>query len=156
METHSVQDPTTALSEARYEELVNQLREQEHRLTPQRLALLRLLATSDGHPSATQLFDRLRQQFHTTSPATVYKTLALLKDMGQVLELGFSDDDNRYDGSRPYPHPHLICVRCRTIIDPDVSMAGHLVQEVEARSGYRLLGHRLDFYGLCPACQDGA
>ena len=141
--------------QARFEELMNKLREHEYRLTPQRVALLRLLATSEGHPSATQLYDQLRDQFPTTSPGTVYKTLNLLKDMDEVLELGFSDDDNRYDGNKPYPHPHLICIRCRKITDPEVSLAQGLVQEVAQQSGFQIVGHRLDFYGLCPDCQDG-
>ena len=141
--------------QARFEELMNKLREHEYRLTPQRVALLRLLATSVGHPSATQLYDQLRDQFPTTSPGTVYKTLNLLKDMDEVLELGFSDDDNRYDGNKPYPHPHLICMRCRKITDPEVSLAQGLVQEVARQSGFQIVGHRLDFYGLCPDCQDG-
>jgi Fur family peroxide stress response transcriptional regulator len=139
--------------QARYEELVAKLRESERRLTPQRLALLRLIAASNGHPSASQLCDQLQAQFPTTSSATVYKTLNLLKDMGEVLELGFSDDDNRYDGNKPYPHPHLICVRCRRITDPEVSLVQSLTQEVAQLSGYQVLSHRLDFYGICPDCQ---
>lgn len=140
--------------QSRYEGLLNRLREQGYRLTPQRIALLRLLAASDGHPSASQLYDQLQAQFPTTSPATVYKTLNLLKDLDEVLELGFSDDDNRYDGNKPYPHPHLICVRCRKIMDQDVSMAQDLLQHVAQQSGYQIVGHRLDFYGLCPDCQE--
>jgi len=140
--------------QARFEELMSKLREREYRLTPQRVALLRLLATSDGHPSAAQLYDRLKDQFPTTSPGTVYKTLNLLKDLDEVLELGFSDDDNRYDGNKPYPHPHLICIRCRKIMDAEVSLAQNLVQEVARQSSYQIVGQRLDFYGLCPDCQD--
>jgi Fur family peroxide stress response transcriptional regulator len=83
--------------------LVTRFRERGHRLTPQRIALLRLIAASEGHPSAFGLYEQIKEQFPTTSLATVYKTLAVLKDMGEVLELGFSDDDNRYDGNRPYP-----------------------------------------------------
>jgi Fur family peroxide stress response transcriptional regulator len=142
-------------SEARFEALVRRLREQAYRLTPQRIALLRLLVTSDGHPSASHLYDRLHAQFPTTSPATIYKTLNLLKDMDEVLELGFSDDDNRYDGNKPYPHPHLICIRCRKIIDPEVSITQDLVQQVARQSGYQILSHRLDFYGVCPNCREG-
>ena len=142
--------------QARFEELIAKLRERECRLTPQRVALLRILATSDRHPSAAHLYDQLRAQFPTTSPGTVYKTLSLLKDMGEVLELGFSNDDNRYDGRMPYPHPHLICTHCRKIIDPDVTLAKNLVHEVARLSGYQILGHRLDFYGLCPDCQSRA
>ena len=70
-----------------------------------------------------------------------------------MLELGFSNDDNRYDGSRPYPHPHLICVRCRKITDPQVSMVDDLTEEVAEQTGYEVISHRLDFYGVCPDCR---
>jgi len=133
---------------------MSKLREREYRLTPQRVALLRLLAASDGHPSAAQLYDRLKDQFPTTSPGTVYKTLNLLKDLDEVLELGFSNDNNRYDGNKPYPHPHLICIRCQKIVDAEVSLAQNLVRKVTRQSSYQIVGHRLDFYGLCPDCQD--
>ncbi|MFN2242853.1 MAG: Fur family transcriptional regulator [Anaerolineae bacterium] len=139
--------------QARFEALVRRLREQECRLTPQRIALLRLLAASNGHPSASHLYDQLQAQFPTTSPGTIYKTLNLLKDLDEVLELGFSDDDNRYDGNNPQPHPHLICIRCRQIIDPEVSIAQDLVQQVAQQSGYQIVSHRLDFYGICPDCR---
>ena len=55
------------------------------------------------------------------SQATVYKTLALLKDLGQVLEIGLRDD-NHYDGNRPQPHPHLICIKCNKIVDAELSL----------------------------------
>jgi Fur family peroxide stress response transcriptional regulator len=142
-------DPQT-----RFEELMAKLREREYRLTPQRIALLRLLAASDGHPSASQLYEQMKDQFPTTSLATVYKTLNVLKEIHEVLELRFSGDDNRYDGNKPYPHPHLICIRCQKILDPEVSLAQGLIQEVAQSSGYQIVGHRLDFYGLCPDCQD--
>ena len=141
--------------QARFEELMSRLRERHCRVTPQRVALLRLLASSEGHPSAAYLYDRIRAQFPTTSLGTVYKTLSLLDDMGEVLELGFSDDDNRYDGNKPYPHPHLICIRCRKIVDADAeaSLARNLAQEVAQGSGFQVVSHRLEFYGLCPDCQ---
>jgi Fur family transcriptional regulator, peroxide stress response regulator len=142
--------------QARFEELVNKLQEREYRLTPQRLALLRLLASGEGHPSASQLYDQIKDQFPTTSLATVYKTLNVLKEIDEVLELGFSAGDNRYDGNKPYPHPHLVCIKCQKILDPEVSLAQSLIQEVAQSSGYQIVSHRLDFYGLCPACQAGA
>ena len=111
------------------------------------------MASSNGHPSAAYLYDQLRDQFPTTSPGTVYKTLNLLKNLDEVLELGFSDDDNRYDGSKPHPHPHLVCVRCRTIMDAEISMPENLVHNVAQQSGYQVVSHRLDFYGLCPECR---
>jgi Fur family transcriptional regulator, peroxide stress response regulator len=141
--------------DSRFQQLVAKLKARDYRLTPQRAALLRLIASSEGHPSASHLYEQIKAQFPTTSPATVYKTLNLLKELGEVLELGFSNDDNRYDGSRPYPHPHLICVRCRKITDPQVSLGNDLAQEVAQQTGYESVSHRLDFYGVCPDCKRG-
>ena len=95
------------------------LRDVGCRMTPQRLALLHILSAADNHPSAQQLYEELRQQFPTTSLATVYKTLNVLKDLGEVNEMGFGSGDNRYDGhpSVPASAPGLHAVqqdhRCR-------------------------------------------
>jgi Fur family peroxide stress response transcriptional regulator len=43
--------------------------------------------------------------------ATMYRNIVLIKLLGEVLELGFPDGNNRYDGNKPYPHPHLICIK---------------------------------------------
>ena len=142
-------------SQARFEELVTKLREREYRLTPQRIALLRLLIAGDDHPSASDLYEQIKDRFPTTSLATVYKTLNVLKEIDEVLELGFSHGDNRYDGNKPNPHPHLICINCGKILDAEVSLARDLVREVVQSSGYQIVSHRLDFYGLCPDCQQG-
>jgi len=139
--------------QARFEELTKKLRERQCRMTPQRVALLRLLTSSADHPGAAQLYERLRKQFPTTSLATVYKTLSLLFDMGEVLELGFTNHGVRYDANRPDPHPHLICLRCWKIVDGEPSLVPSQVQEVAQGSGFRVTGHRLDIYGLCPDCQ---
>ena len=133
--------------------MLRKLRSRRYRLTPQRLALLRVLAESADHPSATDLYDRVKLQHPAMSLATVYKTLDVLKDLDEVLELGFSADANRYDGRHPEPHPHLICVQCHKIIDPDVDLADKLVDEVSHLSGYKIVGHRFDIYGVCPECQ---
>ncbi len=137
----------------RFEELKVKLRQEGYRLTPQRLALLHILSASDGHPSAACLHEQIQDQFPTTSLATVYKTLNLLKEMGEVLELGFSDDDNRYDGNKPYPHPHLVCICCHKIVDLEGGLFRSVEQEVTGLSGYQIVGRRLDFYGICPDCQ---
>ena len=123
------------------------------RLTPQRLAVLEVLAASREHPSVEAIHQRVLARFPTTSLATIYKTLALLKDLGQVLELGFAAWGSRYDGSRPFPHPHVICTRCGAIVDPEYPTMRDMAREMAQKSGYRITNHRLDFFGLCPACQ---
>jgi Fur family peroxide stress response transcriptional regulator len=140
-------------SNSRLRDLVSSLRDQGHRLTPQRMAVLAILAESNAHPSAQDIYQQVRRDFPMTSLATVYKTITLLKEMGQVLELGFSDDCSRYDGRQPIPHPHLVCVRCKKIVDWECDALSDLTWRASEKSGYRILGHRLDLLGLCPDCQ---
>jgi Fur family peroxide stress response transcriptional regulator len=139
-------------AQARFEELITSLKDREFRLTPQRVELVRLIAASQGHPSAAQLFARIRTRFPTMSQATVYKTLALLKEMGQVLEIDLRDDSH-YDGNRPEPHPHLICTQCNAIVDGEVDLDRSTIQKLEQASGFRIVRPQLTFYGLCPTCR---
>lgn len=139
--------------QVRFEQLIAKLKERQYRITPQRVELIRLIAASEGHPSASQLYNQIKVQFPTMSLATVYKTLDLLKEVGEVLEIGLRDDSH-YDGNKPYPHPHLICMKCQKIMDGELDVAvGKIVQEVENNFGFRVVKHQLDFYGLCPDCQ---
>ena len=137
----------------RLDELIAKLKTRGYRLTPQRIAILKILAASAGHPSVDQVFESVKVDFPTTSLATVYKTVTLLKEMGEILELGFGNEGNRYDGNKPYPHPHLICLKCKSILDPDVSRLSDLMHQVAQMTGFQVTGHRLDFYGICPQCQ---
>jgi len=86
------------------------------------------------------------------SLATVYRNVMLIKSLGEVLELGFADGSNRYDGNKPYPHPHVICVRCKKIIDPDLASLRDMTKEVADETGFEILTHRLDFFGICSNC----
>ncbi len=138
--------------QARFDELIAALKSRDFRLTPQRVELVRLIASSQGHPSASQLFARIKRQFPTMSHATVYKTLALLKEVGQVLEIDLRDDSH-YDGNRPQPHPHLICVRCNQIIDGDADFDPAEIRKLEQTSGYSILHSQVLFYGICPDCK---
>ncbi|HQN18558.1 MAG TPA: transcriptional repressor [Syntrophobacteraceae bacterium] len=138
----------------RMAEIVTKLRAGGHRITPQRLAILRMLIESRSHPSVEDIFEKVKVNFPTTSLATIYKTIAVMKELGEVLELEFSTGHNRYDGSKPYPHPHLICVKCKRIVDPQLTSLTDLTQELVSDSGYTILGHRLDFFGICPECRE--
>lgn len=139
--------------ELRYQSMLVKLKNRGGRVTSHRLALLRLLSISEGHPNASQLHAQLRQQFPTVSLATVYKTLALLKEQGEVLEIDLHDDSH-YDGNKPYPHPHLICRNCGKIIDGDgVSFLSAINKEIQDRYDFQVEQSHLVFYGICSDCQ---
>jgi len=137
----------------RLTKMLETLKQHNFRITPQRIAVLRILALSDGHPSVEQIYEEVKKGFPTTSLATVYKTVTLLKELNEVLELGFAEGSNRYDGNKPYPHPHLICTKCRKIIDPDLESLKGVTKELTSETGFQITSHRLDFFGICPDCQ---
>jgi Fur family peroxide stress response transcriptional regulator len=121
-------------------------------MTSHRMALARILATSEGHPNATQLYESLRQQFPTISLATVYKTLVLLKDEGEVLEIDLHDE-SRYDGNKPFSHPHLVCTQCKRIFDgDDVNTLSKLNREIEEKYGFQIARHQIVYFGICKEC----
>ena len=139
--------------DVRFHQLIAALKEHDFRLTPQRVELVRLIAASDGHPSASQLYTNIKHQFPTMSFATVYKTLSLLKEINQVLEIDLRNDSH-YDGNRPLPHPHLICINCNKIIDGDLSLDPESLRSLEQASGYKILRPQISLYGLCPDCKE--
>ncbi|BBO69057.1 transcriptional repressor [Desulfosarcina alkanivorans] len=134
--------------------MVDALRQGQYRITPQRLAILKVLAESKGHPSVESIFEQVKPNFPTTSLATIYKNVAVLKELGQVLELGFSDGSNRYDGKKPWDHPHVVCTVCKKILDPDIAALEDMTQELARVTGFTITRHRLDFFGICPDCQN--
>ena len=133
--------------------MVSKLREHDFRISPRRLAVLRVLAVSDGHPSVEKVYETVKREFMTTSIATIYKTVHLFKQINEVPEIAFPDGSNRYDGNKPFPHPHVICVRCKKIIDPDLGSLKSITAEATDETGFGILSHRLDFLGICGDCK---
>jgi Fur family transcriptional regulator, peroxide stress response regulator len=140
-------DPTQ-----RIDSIIKKLKESSHKLTPQRLAVVKILAQSLEHPDVEHIYDQIKTDFPTMSLATVYRNVILLKSLGEVLELGFPDGSNRYDGNKPYPHPHVICMKCKKIIDPDLDSLHDMTAKIADETGFKILSHRLDFFGYCRDC----
>jgi Fur family peroxide stress response transcriptional regulator len=118
------------------------------------MAILRAVLESSTHLTAEEIYRQVSADFPMLSLATVYKTLHVLKDLGEVMELNV-DGRSHYDGDVP-PHPHLICVRCYTIIDLPPETAVTVPEEILAERGFRALWHQVEVHGLCRQCQEGA
>ncbi len=144
----------------RLDALIKRLKDNGHRLTPQRLAIVSALANSSAHPTAEQIHKMILKDFPTTSLATVYKTITMLKEQGEIIELSFGDMGSRFDARDAAPHPHIICTRCGSVFDLDVEEAFEsvdfnvLATRMADKTGFRIESYRLDFYGICSKCQD--
>jgi Fe2+ or Zn2+ uptake regulation protein len=128
------------------------LRQAGLRLTPQRLAVARVLLARN-HPTVGDVYNAVRQQFPTLGLATVYNILHALAERGSIRALPFAQAV-RYDVN-VNPHANLVCTRCGQIADledcDDVLAA--LRERAVARAHFDLLQERIDLYGLCPACK---
>lgn len=133
--------------------LTQALKQAGLRLTPQRLAICRLLAETDTHPTALQIYQALKPQYPSLSPATVYNTLDTLMQLGLVNALGHAGDGEVHYDADTEPHINLACIACHRIVDVPSEHVQHLNGEIAQASGFKILGARVLYYGICPECQ---
>jgi len=134
--------------------LIETLRQAQLRLTPQRLAICRFLAGTDSHPTAQDVYRSLKPDFPSLSLATVYNTLEALVALGAIHVLGNAGDDATHYDANTDPHINLMCIHCHRIVDLPSQTVATLEEEAATQSGFRILGARVIYYGVCPDCQN--
>lgn len=123
-----------------------------YRLTEPRRSLAALIANRDGTFTAPELVAEARGRRIGVGRATVFRTLEVLEALGAVERLDLPSGEHAYVVCERAHHHHVICSRCgRTseIADGSLQVA---VDEIARRTGYRVDTHRLELFGLCPAC----
>lgn len=129
--------------------------DQDLRLTPQRKAVLTVLEQSHDHPTAAEVCERVQALLPGVGAATVYRTLGLLVEHGQALELSLTAGASRYDANI-HRHDHLVCDRCGRAIDVDMPIPAKLAKALEESTGFTITGYELSFRGQCPTCSTSA
>jgi Fur family transcriptional regulator, ferric uptake regulator len=123
-----------------------------YRLTEPRRALAALIADQDGHFTAVELVVAARSRRLGVGRATVFRTLEVLEELGVIERLDLPSGEHAYVGCEPAHHHHVVCSRCgRTNEIADAGLRS-VVREVARQTGYRIDEHRLELFGLCPAC----
>lgn len=126
------------------------------KLTPQRLAIVRELVGDPTHPTAQELFEKLRPVLPGMSFATVYNTLDTLAEKGLCCALALAPGPTRFDANMS-PHDHLVCDRCGLIRDVQrASGPGELAPGggVVSEAGFRVRAVEQIYRGLCSACAE--
>ena len=121
-------------------------------LTPQRQAVLRVVAESDGHLTANEIFEAARRELPSISFATVYNSLKYLKEAGLLHEINFGKGSSRYDRETAR-HDHAVCSRCGKLVDFDLAETPQLIHAAARRSRFKPESIHLTLVGLCPDCQ---
>lgn len=122
------------------------------RNTSQRRAVYDYLCQTDSHPTARQIYQKLKPDHPTLSLATVYNTLDLLVGAGLVSDLGEIGDNQVHFDSNLTSHINLACTQCHKIVDVPTLNINHLESAIQG-SGFKIHGSRIVYYGVCPNCQ---
>jgi Fe2+ or Zn2+ uptake regulation protein len=136
------------------ERLRDALRSAGRRLTSQRRLILQVLEESNGHLEADALYDRVKARDPDVSLATVYRTLAVLREIGLVEEHRLGQDHGHYEAVRQEPHYHFTCLRCGKVIEFDTSLVAQVEQDLCEQEGVRVTSTHLHVSGYCAQCRD--
>ncbi len=137
--------------EERLELFLSKAREAGIRVTPQRLAIYRVVAASEDHPGVEEVHRKLRRNFPTLSLDTLYRTLRLLEELGLVNAVGPRRDTLRYDANTTRHH-HFTCLRCGLIRDFEDARLSALKIPAETRVLGQPQELRVEVLGVCNNC----
>lgn len=134
------------------------LKEAGYKLTPQRIAIITAIAENKGkHLNTEEIYDIVKQRNPEMGLATVYRTLQLLDELEVVSSLNLEDGCVRYelycdDGT--HHHHHLICSNCGDVIEVEGDLLDELELKIESEYDFKIVDHKLKFYGLCSNCKN--
>ena len=124
-------------------------------MTRQRKLILEELRKVDTHPSADEIYEMVRRHLPRISLGTVYRNLEVLSDLGKIQKLELSGSLKRFDGN-PIKHYHIRCLRCNRVDDAPIAPLNQLENELYGATVFEIIGHNLEFTGLCPKCSEAA
>ena len=121
------------------------------RMTRQRKVILEELLRMKTHPSADEIYEVVRQRLPRISLGTVYRNLEVLSELGKIQKLELGGTLKRFDWN-PNKHYHIRCLQCGRVDDAPLAPLTQIEDELYGATVYEIVGHRLEFLGLCPAC----
>ncbi len=125
------------------------------RQTRPRRLVAELIAGRTGHFTAADLAADAQGRGLPLGRATIFRTLELLLGGGALERIDLPDGSHAYVECAPSHHHHAVCSRCGSVVDFDDAELAAVVRAVARRTGFRIDSHRLELFGLCPACQAG-
>ena len=137
------------------------LSERGYKMTPQRKEILKIFVEHSEyhHMSAEDVYGILRESESEIGLATVYRALDLLSELGILVRVEFGDGCTRYELNTADPkvhhHHHLICVKCKKVIEFEEDLLEDLEETIAEESGFQILNHEVKFFGYCKDCQGG-
>lgn len=135
--------------------IVSILKQHGYKLTPQRRAVLDLIAHSHDHLTPAAIHDRVCQEYPGIGRVTIYRTLDLLTELGLLCRVHVGGNSQNYLMRRPTEHHHhLVCSDCGRVVDFTECNLTELEQRLAQETGFKIEGHLLELHGRCRDCQN--
>jgi len=125
-----------------------------HSMTAQRRLLLELLRDAEGHIDAKELYRRASVRDESISPATVYRSLNLFKELGLVDEMRLGNIRCYYEIKQSPGHQHLVCQGCGKVIGFQNPYLQKLIEAVRREHRFKITKAELYLEGYCPECEE--
>ena len=123
----------------------------KERNTYQKTLIKDIVLNMCTHPSADEVFEKVKEQCPTVSRSTVYRILNDLADKGEVYRVKVLDGPDRYDKTM-CRHYHVKCTKCGSVADSEYFEKDNIEIAPEKCSGYKVTGYEICFEGICPEC----
>jgi len=133
-----------------------------YRLTLGREAILEVLAKSEKHLSAEDIYIKIHTRHPNIGLTTIYRTLDVLSSLGMVYKLDFGDGRARYEFAEgpkgAHHHHHLVCTGCNRVIDytdfvdEEIELLKETEKALSKKYNFKITNHLIQFYGLCKEC----
>jgi Fur family ferric uptake transcriptional regulator len=107
---------------------------------------------SNSHPTADDIYESVRKRLPKISLGTIYRNIEILYENGLIEKIGPASSQMRYDGITKN-HYHIRCIRCGRVVDAPIETINRLNDDVRRQTDYMILGHRLEYVGICPDCR---
>ena len=133
--------------------LLEQLRENGNRLTPQREMILSAICDGDHHMTADEILKRVRKRYPYINKSAVYRTLDLLSRLGLVNPTDFGQGRVEYEIHQHPHHHHLLCRNCHAMVEVDERVFAPLEKTLRADYGFVADLDHFAIFGLCRKCQ---
>jgi Fur family transcriptional regulator, ferric uptake regulator len=136
------------------DDIVARLRQAGHKITTQRVAIIKIVIESDELLTPSALYKKARDLDPEVGEVTVYRTLDILSQLGLVCMVHTGENTHSYIGRPAEHHDHLICSECGKVVNFTDCNISKLEKRLVGETGFAINEHRLDFYGKCRECKE--
>ena len=130
------------------------LRTKGFKSTPQRELIFDCFFSVGRHITVDELYQKVREQDQSVGHSTVWRNLKLICQLGLAEEINIGDGVTRYDRITPKPHGHLFCLKCKKLVEFDVSNVLKVLDKTSQENQFQSVGFKVEIQGYCEDCQE--